>query len=468
MSEIPKTKIIATVGPSTWDEAVLKEMIDLGMTGARINASFADFEELKRVKNIIRKLSDNVALILDTQGHKIRLNKFDGHVDLVEGSTVSIGYKKGDEKLWINSVDIRKDIKAGDKILLDNGLFELIVENSDKKEIKAKVVQGGALTSAKTVNLPNTKLTFPSLTEKDIRDIEFAVSNGFDYISASFIRNSKDIETIKNYTMGSSTKLIAKIENQEGVDNFDEILEEADGIMIARGDLGVETDLVKVPILQKQMIRKCRERGKIAIVATHMLESMVDKNLPTRAEINDVANAVFDGADAVMLSAETSIGNFPVEATRWMAKACIEAESSCEPQILFGDSDASVSTDAVARSIIDLTSELPIKKIVVGCRSGNSVLSVSRHRPGPEILAFVNDEFLSRQLNIISGVRSIFVNDTFPADRDWLVRVLSEYGLKSGYLKPEDMIVLLTGSGIAGKSRNSILEVAKVFDICNV
>lgn len=465
---LPKTKIIATIGPSTWDDSVLKQMIDYGMAAARINASFADFDELERVSTQIRNISDSVSVILDTQGHKIRTNKFEGLVELTEGSVVKIGCKEGKENIWINSYEILSDIKVGDTILIDNGVFELTIKEIEGDVISAKVIQGGMLTSAKTVNFPNTKLSFPILTEKDIRDIEFAVEHGFDYISASFIRNVKDIEAIKEYIMGSSTKLIAKIENQEGVENFDDILEEVDGIMVARGDLGVETDLARVPILQKQMIRKCRERGKIAIVATHMLESMRENNLPTRAEVSDVANAVFDGSDAIMLSAETSVGKHPVESVKWMANICLESEGASVPQILFGDSDSSNTTDSVARSVIDLTTELPIKKIVIGSKTGSSVISVSRHRPDPEIVALVNSETLCRQLNLAFGVRPVYVKDDLPADRDWLVRALSEYAVKAGYLKPEDMVVLLTGSGIAGKTRNTILEVAKVFDVCNV
>ncbi len=464
----PKTKIIATIGPSTWDKEILSKMYDLGMTGARINASFADFEELDRVSSMIRSVSDDIALILDTHGHKLRLNKFDGVVELVEGSTVEIGNKKGKSKLWIDCKEIFEKVEVGNKVLIDNGSFELSVEKIGDGILGCKVVSGGMLTSAKTVNLPDTKLDFPTLTEKDIRDIEYAVAKGFDYISASFIRTSKDVEAIREYVMGSRTKLIAKIENQEGLDNFQEIMEEVDGIMVARGDLGVETNLSKIPVIQKEMILKCRESGKMVIVATHMMESMIQKSIPTRAEISDVANAVFDGTDAVMLSAETTIGKYPVETVKWMASACVEAENSCQSQVLFGQTDASVFTDSIARSVIDLTDELPIDSIVVGTKTGNSVVSISRHRPGPEIIAFVNNGMLRRQLNLVYGVKPVFVSEKFPSDRDWLVRVLAEYGVKYGLLKPENTVVLITGSGIAGKARNTIVEVAKVFDICNV
>ncbi len=464
----PKTKIICTIGPSSWDKVILRQMYELGMTGARINASFADFEELKKVKDTINGISSEIAVILDTQGHKIRFNKFKGPIELSEGSTVEIGCKKDSANLWVDCPSVLKPIKVGNRVLIDNGLFELEVISVEGDVLNCRVICGGILTSSKTVNFPGVHIDFLPLTEKDIRDIEFAVENGFDYISASFIRNIKDVEAIKNYTMGSKTRIIAKIENDEGMRNLDEIMEEVDGIMIARGDLGIESNLEKVPIYQKEIVKKCKDRGKIVIVATQMMESMRKNPIPTRAEISDVTNAVFEGTDCVMLSGETSTGKYPVETVKWMAKACVEAEKHTQPQIMFGKTDSSLATDSIARSVIDITCDLPIDNIVIGSKTGNSVFSISRHRPIPEMIVFVNDEMLARQLNLVYGARPVYVKEKFPTDRDWIVRTLSEYGVKTGLLRKESMVTLVTGSGIAGKSRNTIIEVAKVFDICKV
>jgi len=466
--DLPGTKIVATIGPATWDDEILRKMINYGMTVARINASFADHAELERVSVQIRRLSNRLAIMIDTQGHKIRVNKVEKPVKVVEGETINIGVNVGDGDIWVDYEDFIKDVKVGDRVLIDDGTIELSIVQIMDNVVKCSVRVGGTINPLKTVNLPETHLSFPPLTEKDKADIEYAVSHDVDFIAASFIRNINDVAAIKEYTMGTGVKIIAKIENFEGIENFDSILNEVDGIMVARGDLGVELDAEKVPVLQKEMVLKCREAGKPVIVATQMLESMRENPRPTRAEISDVATAVFDGADAVMLSAETSAGKYPVESVKYMAKACREAETACGPDILCESSSASVETDAVARSVVDLVEELPINKIVVGSASGVSVLSIARHRPPVGIVAFVNSGMLMRQLNLVRNVYPVCVDERLPVDRDWLVRALAEYGRNAGVLKSEDMVVLVTGSGIAGKSRNTIVEVARVFDVCNM
>ncbi|MBN2100631.1 pyruvate kinase [Candidatus Dojkabacteria bacterium] len=465
---LPKTKIIATIGPATWDDDVLKKMIERGMTVARINTSFADHDELSRVAKQIRNLSENVALMLDTQGHKICINKLDAPINIQEGDFFEIGVSEGNGDVWVDYLHLLESVSPGDSVLIDDGNIELEVVEVLGQTVRCEVKFGGQVKSQKTVTLPGKKLTFPPLTQKDREDIEYAVENKFDFVSASFIRNLEDVAAIKKIVGTSETKVIAKIENSEGIENFDRILEEVDGIMVARGDLGVEMEIEKVPIMQKMMVYKCRKKGKPVVVATQMLESMRESPRPTRAEMSDVANAVFDGADAVMLSAETSVGEFPVKAVEYMAKSCIAAEDVCHSDLMEGRTSSAVETDAIGRTVIELACELPISKIVVGSKTGNSVLSIARHRPIPEIVAFVGSPMLMRQLNIVRGVRPIYVEDKLPADRDWIVRVLAEYGLRRGYLSEEDMVIMVTGSGIVGKTRNSIIEVAKVFDICRM
>ncbi|MBN1618249.1 pyruvate kinase [Candidatus Dojkabacteria bacterium] len=464
----PKTKIVATIGPSTWEDQTLKKMISYGMTVARINASFADHAELERVSTQLRKLSDGIGIMLDTQGHKIRINKFEGTKTLEVGQIVKIGNKEGDFDIWVDYKNFLSDIQPSQTILLDDGTKKLTIKSIENDCAMCEVVIGGELLPLKTVNLPDSHLSFPPLSEKDKLDIEYAIENNFEYIAASFIRNTSDVDSIKKLIGDSPVKIIAKIENSEGVENFDSILRSVDGIMIARGDLGVELEAQKVPALQKKMIKKCRSEGKVVIVATQMMESMRENSRPTRAEVSDVANAVFDGCDAVMLSAETSTGKYPSEAVEWMAKICIEAENSNMPELILEKTAASIETDSVCRCALELSYELPISKIVIGSKSGLSVMSVARHRPNVPIIAFVNSKMLSGQLNLVRGVIPVFIETEFPADRDWLVRVLSEYGVKKNLLNPADLVVLLCGSGVAGKYQNSILEVARVFDVCNL
>ena len=321
-----KTKIIATIGPSSWDRAVLQKMYENGMSVARINASFADLEELKRVAETIRSISPRIGLMLDTQGHKIRVEGLSQEMQIA--GTISIP-----NTFRISYPNLHEVVALGTRILLDDGTIQLAVKEIKDQEVICEVLQPGLLKPNKTVNIPDADLNFPPITEKDKADIANAISLGFDFISLSFIKSAKDLEIIRGLTVGSDIQLIAKIENRHGVENFDEILKAADGIMIARGDLGIETPYENVPILQKQMIYKCRAAGKPVIVATQMLESMKNSVIPTRAEVSDVANAVMDGTDATMLSAETSTGRYPEQAVLAMQKIALKAESVLQQKI---------------------------------------------------------------------------------------------------------------------------------------
>ncbi|MCA9382598.1 pyruvate kinase, partial [Candidatus Dojkabacteria bacterium] len=322
-----KTKIICTIGPATWNKETLAQLYEAGMNGARLNASFADSKDIREFIKMVRSVSPSIATILDTKGHKIRLNQFRKPIVLKEDEEFVIHAKPKKGTIYVTYKDLAKDLKVGSTILIDDGRIELEVKDIDSDRIITRVEQGGELKKGKSVNVPGTHLNFPPLTDKDYEDISLAIELKFDYIAASFIRNIEDVKVIKKLLNGSRTKLIAKIEDPEGVANFDSILSEVDGIMVARGDLGVEIPAEKVPILQKQFIKKCRLYGKPVIVATHMLESMVTNSHPTRAEVNDVANSIYDGADALMLSAETSTGRFPIKATKNMSRIAREVEN---------------------------------------------------------------------------------------------------------------------------------------------
>lgn len=471
MKNFVKTKIVATIGPSSWDKEILKNMISEGMDVARINASFADFEELKRVSTTIRKLSPRIAIMLDTKGHKIRVTGFDNERILKEGDSIIVvpeGLKEAnnlpDTHIAITYPTLHEDISRNSRILLDDGNLELTVEDIRDEKIFCKVERGGILKPKKTVNVPDTHLTFPILTEKDKRDITFAVQNNFDYISASFIRNVQDVVLIRKVMGETDCKLIAKIENREGLENFDEILNYVDGVMVARGDMGVELPLEEVPIHQKQIIFKCRSTGKPVIVATQMLESMRESKRPTRAEVSDVANAIMDGTDAVMLSAETSTGKYPVEAIKTMNSIATKIENVLKPQKLMSNTNASIETDELCRSLFYMSQTINLKGIIVISLTGKTVRSLARHRFNIPIWEITDNIKQIRSTSLLRGVKSYYL-ETFPKDRDDVISKCTETVYSWGELDLNDKIAIISGSSIKNKSKNTILEIVEVKDV---
>lgn len=454
-----KTKIIATIGPSSWDPEVLSSMYQNGMHIARINASFADFQELERVANEIRHISPRIGLMLDTRGYKIRVEGLNNEImikDIVSiPNTFKISYKGLHEKVYPNT-----------KILLDDGHIQLVVKEIKGEEVICDVLQPGILKPGKTVNIPNVNLDFPAITEKDKTDISNAVSLGFDFLSLSFIRKKEDIDLIRELIGNHNIKLIAKIENKEGVENFDEILAHADGIMIARGDLGLETPFEKVPILQKQMIYKCRNAGKPVIVATQMLQSMKESPIPTRAEVSDVANAIMDGTDALMLSEETSIGKYPQEAVKIMQKIAIETESVLQQNPIHGHTDAPIEVDELCRNLCDISENVKLKAIVVISNTGQTVQSLTRHRPNTPVWVVSKAIDRIRQDSILSGVRGIYSN-SFPTDRDECTQHAVDLVYAQGELDLNDKIAIISGSSIRHNQTDAILEIVTVKDVIN-
>jgi pyruvate kinase len=469
MRSFCKTKIVATIGPSSWDENILEEMITQGMDVARINASFADFEELKRVSKSVNKISPRVATMLDTQGHKIRVTGFSKEKIMKDDDNVIIVPDKNtgpfsDRYIPITYNTLHNDVSRGSLILLDDGNIKLQVIDIKDQEVRCTVLNGGILKPRKTVNIPNTHLNFPSLSKKDEEDIEFAVENNFDYISASFVRNIDDIAQIRKIMGQTPTKLIAKIEDREGIDNFDQILHLVDGIMVARGDMGVEIPLEEVPIVQKQMIYKCRCVGKPVIVATQMLESMKENMSPTRAEVSDVANAVMDGCDAVMLSAETSTGKHPVEAVTMMNDIALKVEDVLIPQKVQGYTQATIETDELCSCLFDLVNRIHLKGIVILSQTGKSSQSLSRHRLNIPIWEVGNNIQRIRQNSLLRGIKGYHIND-LPNDRDKAVKKSIECIYSYGELDLEDKIAIISGSSIKNRSNNSILEIVSVKDV---
>jgi pyruvate kinase len=443
-------------------------MINEGMDVARINASFADEAELARVAELIRSISPKVALLLDTMGHKIRVIGFEKEKKLKEGEKITLVGDNGSaaprDTIKLTYPTLHKDVPVGTQILIDDGNLELKVDSIKGRAVTCEVVRGGTLRMKKTVNIPGVHLTFPGLSEKDKKDLKSAVKLNYDFVSASFVRSRKDAKLVRKELEGSDIKVIAKVEDYEGVRNFDEILEEVDGIMVARGDLGVELPLEQVPILQKRFIKRCREVGKPVIVATQMLESMRESERPTRAEVSDVANAIMDGADAVMLSAESSTGKYPVESVTMITKIANEVEGVMRPQVISHRTGASEETDVISEQVVDLVERLDLGAVVVLTRSGLSAASISRHRLNVPIYAVTVNPKLLRQLCLLRGVSAHYVSD-FNSDRDVSLRKAIEVVYAQGRLRMDSRVAIVSGGSIQGKRVNSILEVASVKDI---
>jgi len=413
-----KTKMIFTIGPASDSEDMIRKFIEIGMSAARLNFSHGTHETHKEKIDLIKKVREQMdaptAIILDIKGPKIRTHNFEnGGAQLVAGQEFS--FICGEEILGDNtkcsiSYDVLyKDVKPGGRILVDDGLLKFEVLQVIDKEIKCKVKVGGMIKNHKGVNVPNVVIKLPSITEKDIDDIKFGCEMGVDFIAASFIRKASDILEVKKVLRkygGENIKVIAKIENQEGVDNIDSILDVTDCVMVARGDMGVEIPIEKVPIIQKMIIRKCNRAGKPVITATQMLDSMIRNSLPTRAEASDICNAIFDGTDAIMLSGESASGSFPKEAAKTMSKIAKEAEAHLEYDHLKNANYEVLSdyADAISFSTCRTSVALDAKAIVAATKSGATATLISKYRPKCPIIAITPYDSVRRQLALTFGV----------------------------------------------------------------
>ena len=466
--EFCKTKIIATIGPSSWDKDVISKMISSGIDLARVNSSFADYEELKRVKSTIRSISPRISLILDTMGNKIRVTGFSNIKNVTKNSKIILIPSNRDtnseDEIQITYDNLYKEISRGARILIDDGGLELNVEDIDNDRIICIVQNDFSINPQKTVNIPNQELSFPDLTNKDIEDIKIAKELEYDFVALSFVQNKNVVQRAREILGDSKINIISKIENQIGLDNFDEILKASDGIMVARGDLGVEIPFEKIPIIQKQLIYKCRSVGKPCIIATQMLDSMRKSPHPTRAEVSDVANSVIDGTDAIMLSAETSVGDYPVESVKTMNNIAIATEDTLIPQVVYGNTDATRDTDELCRSLSNLTNSIDIKAILVLSETGKTVRSLSRHRLVLPIFEVTDDIRRIRIDNLLRGVKTYYT-PKLPDDRDESIQRAVEIIFSYGELDFNDKIAIISGSSIKNKENNSILEITTVKDL---
>ena len=421
--KIKMTKVVCTIGPKSEKKEVLKELVLSGMNVMRLNFSHGDHEEhgarIKTIREISKETGKHVAILLDTKGPEIRTGSHaegDVKYDLVEGQdfivTTDYSFKGTPEKISVSYPGMTKDLKPGDTILVDDGLIGLEVKEIKGDEIFCKVKNSGALGQKKGVNLPGVSVSLPALAEKDKADLKFGCEVGVDYIAASFIRKASDVAEVRRVlddNGGENIKIISKIENQEGIDNFDEILELSDGIMVARGDLGVEVPVEEVPFMQKMMIRKCNAGGKPVITATQMLDSMQKNPRPTRAEAGDVANAILDGTDAVMLSGESANGKYPVEAVKTMAKISAKTDEYGVSKIYY--THEVTITEAISKGAVEAAENLGAKLIVCWTKTGRAAKMIRKYNPSMPIIALTDSDVTARQLALVRGVRAIVAND---------------------------------------------------------
>ena len=466
-----KTKIICTLGPASDNPDTIEALIRGGMNAARFNFSHGTHEEQLARLNMFTAIRDSigspVATILDTKGPEIRIRGFESKsIELNAGDTFTLTTEEtvgNRERVSVTYDRLHEEIGPGQQILIDDGLVGIRVERVQGRDIICTVINGGTLSANKSINIPGVHIQLPSLTEKDIGDIRFGIENDFDYIAASFIRRASDVEAIRevlaNYG-GEKIRIIAKIENQEGVDNLNEIIAAADGVMVARGDLGVEVPASQVPILQKQMIRKCLHAGKVVITATQMLDSMMRNPRPTRAEVSDVANAVFDGTSCVMLSGETASGKYPLEALAAMDSIVTAAEGSMDfwdlmRQYLDPSQDPDFDiNNAITHSCCLLARDLDAAAILTTTSSGHTARMISRFRPACPIAALTMREKVRRQLAISWGVTPFLTGEVTSTDR--IFSLCSEVALKEGVAQPGDTIVITAGVPL-GRSVNTNL-----------
>lgn len=469
-----KTKIVATMGPSTSDKEVLKEMIKSGLNVCRINFSHGSYEDHEKSVNIIREISEelgiSVAILADLQGPKIRTNEMqDNGVLLEDGKEVKIMTEKvlGTADIFsINYSLLPSEAKPSERILLDDGKIVLEVISTNKKsELICKVVQGGVLSSNKGVNLPNTKISLPSLTEKDKLDLEFALDQNVDWVGLSFVRSARDIIELKHIIKSRNhhAKVIAKIEKPEALENIDDIIQETDGIMVARGDLGVEIPYQNVPLIQKMLIHKGIRFAKPVIVATQMMESMITNLTPTRAEVNDVANAVLDGTDAVMLSGETSVGKYPVEVIKTMVNIIEEMEGFegiYNKEELPEKTQERFISDSICFNACRLSQRVQARAILTMSFSGYTAYKIASQRPNTQIYVFTSNKKILAQMNLVWGVRAFYYNKRISTDHT-IADII--YILKSNkYIDTGDLVINIASIPLEDLGSSNMLKLSYV------
>lgn len=470
-----RTKIVCTLGPSSSTEEKIEQLVRNGMDVARINFSHGTHKDHSKIIKIIREVAGrynlSLPILADLQGPKIRVgNMKEGSQTITTGEYVTLTSEDIEgtaRQVPIDYENLAKDASEGNRILMDDGLLELKVVKKNADSVVAQVVVGGELKSRKGVNLPDVNISMPSLTEKDIRDLEHAVEEDVDYIAMSFVRSANDVQEVVSRVRaaGSQAGIIAKIEKPEAVKVIDEIIEEANGIMVARGDLGIEIASERVPLVQKNIIDRCRKAGKPVITATQMLDSMINNPRATRAESSDVANAVLDGTDAVMLSGETAAGEYPIESIQAMDKICRSVEQNAshiynslgyrkpewkEKQVI----------ESLAYSCVMLGENVEAKVISTITHSGSTARRIAKFRPRVPIVAFTEEDKVRRQLGLVWGVSPVKIDEIFDTDKS--VKLMEKYLKKHGMVDIGDRVIIATGMPIAKRGRTNMVKVSTI------
>lgn len=476
MKRIKKTKIIATLGPASSSFECIKSLIKEGVDVLRINFSHSTHKEAEKliqdIRRISKSLSANTAILADLQGPKLRIGEVERNTELLDGDIIIImtgkEFKGNNKKLYLNYNNLAKDIKKGEKILIDDGKIILkVIEIHKKNEIIAEVVQGGILSSNKGFNLPNTSISQPALTNKDIEDAIFSAKQNVDWIALSFVRHGADLESLiklLNKNTNHRIPVIAKIEKPEGVRNIDEIMKYASGIMVARGDLGVEINAAEVPLIQKKIVNKAKKARIPVIIATQMMESMMKTLNPNRAEVNDVANSIMDGADAVMLSGETSIGEHPIEVIKTISQIIGKVENSDLISLKHKHPTDFESERFITKSVCyhaaKIANDTKAKAISTLTNSGYTAYQISSWRPKTHVLVFTSNKRIVTQLNLLWGVKAFYYDSSESTDRT--IEEINKIAVEKNILQKDDKVINLTSMPIEKKGMVNTIRVSKI------
>ena len=468
------TKIVATLGPASWHKEVMKDMIDAGVNVFRVNFSHGDHETHRRTIQLIKEINDEfnckIAVLADLQGPKLRIGDVEDGAVINPGDTLTFTTNKvagTAEQVYMNYEQFPKDVNAGERILLDDGkLMCEVIETNKKDTVITKVIQGGPLKSKKGVNLPNTKVSLPCLTEKDLADVVVAMEEGVEWIGLSFVRDARDVKELRGIIkdFGSYAKIVSKIEKPEAVVDIDNIIHATDAIMVARGDLGVEIPYSSVPMVQKMIVEKCHKKAKPCIIATQMMESMIESQSPTRAEVNDVANSVCDGADAVMLSGETSVGKWPAKVVETMASIVEHVESTFDvkPNV---DNEPHIKneryiTKTICYNAAKIADQVGAAAILTMTFSGYTALKIAGHRPKTKIVVFTANRQIMNQMSLVWGVEAYYYDGMDSTDKSFsdIKTILKEHGT----VEDGDLVVKIASMPIQEKGFTNMLKISAI------
>ena len=470
-----KTKIIATLGPASSSKEMIKKLIKSGVNVLRVNFSHATHDEVERivddVNDLRKELGSNVTLLGDLQGPKIRIGELENDIELKKNQSLSIcsnvSESNGIDKIFISYPSFAKDVKPGENILVDDGKLIFKVISTNKKDtVDIKVVQEGVLKPRKGVNLPNTKISQPALTEKDIDDAKFAVKKSFDWIALSFVRSKKDVLQLREVIESQCDyhiPIISKIEKPQAIEKIDSIIKVSNGIMVARGDLGIEIPAEEVPLNQKKIVAKCKKRGIPVVIATQMMESMIDSLTPSRAEVNDVANSVMDGADAIMLSGETSMGKYPCEVVKKIGDIIHGVEDS--PLIKIPVDLPEIKSDrlitkSICKNAATIANEIGASAICTLTNSGYTGWQISSWRPSALVIVFTSNKKILTQMNLLWGVKGVYYNNFESTDKT--VEEVNSLALENKYIKKGDFVINLAAMPIYEKGQVNTLRITKI------